>query len=282
MNILVVRNFIFLIVIAAFFMAFILLIDGMFIANAEGALVSDIRYTSVGDDLISTSDIVAYADKQTNDFSLAAKIPAYYYENALNVCVPVAAGNIVAYFDRYNTELIADYTPGSGIGNIYFYKSASGTEINNMFAQLCQDMGTNVAGAGNTVTEFKSGLEKYCTRAGYNAGYVKCTDGNDFDYDKVKSYLQANKYPVIIFVQSFSICSIGESGGSDSYNILSGRSNHVMSVFGYVEITYEIKDGSIKHVNFLQVATGLKDMPEAYLIADDSLHVTDAYAIHIE
>lgn len=55
-----------------------------------------------------------------------------------------------------------------------------------------------------------------------------------------------------------------------------------MSVFGYVERTYEIKDGSIKHVNFLQVATGLKDMPEAYLIVDDSLHVTDAYAIHIE
>ena len=227
------------------------------------------------------SRVVNFESKQVSVFSLARTIPTYYYEVTPNACVPIAAGNIVAYFDRYCAQLIPNYTPGSGFGLRYNYNPEQGAEIDAMMAQLCVDMGTNVEGNGNTVSEFKSGLSTYCARAGYSRSYESCMSGNSPDYNKAKQSIQTDRNPVILFVQKLEISTVNGSGNSDAYDTLYGSLNHAMSAFGYYEVTYSLPGGGSETGRFLQVATGIEKKREAYLNIDNNLQMTDAYTVNI-
>lgn len=66
------------------------------------------RYESMIDEFVKSNKIVHYINKSETKFNLAERIPNYTYSNISNACVPIAAGNIVAYFDRYCTNLIAN------------------------------------------------------------------------------------------------------------------------------------------------------------------------------
>ena len=260
---------------------FISLTSGAVLSKAELLQACEIRYCAIGDELSSGGRVVNYESKQVSEFSLARTIPTYYYEVTSNACVPIAAGNIVAYFDRYCAQLIPNYTPGRGLGLRYDYIDVQGAEINAMMAQLCVDMGTNVEGNGNTVAEFKSGLNTYCARAGYSLSYESCMSGNSLDYNKAKQSIQTDRNPVILFVQKLEISTINESGNSDTYDTLYGPSNHAMSAFGYYEVTYSLSGGGSETGRFLQVATGIAKKREAYLNIDNNLQMTDAYTVNI-
>ena len=260
---------------------FISLTSGAVLSKAELLQACEIRYCAIGDELSSGGRVVNYESKQVSEFSLARTITTYYYEVTPNACAPIAAGNIVAYFDRYCIQLIPDYTPGRGLGLRYDYIDVQGAEINAMMAQLCVDMGTNVEGNGNTVAEFKGGLNTYCARAGYSLSYESCMSGNSPDYNKAKQSIQTDRNPVILFVQKLEISTINESGNSDTYDTLYGPSNHAMSAFGYYEVTYSLSGGGSETGRFLQVATGIAKKREAYLNIDNNLQMTDAYTVNI-
>ena len=98
---------------------FISLTSGAVLSKAELLQACEIRYCAIGDGLLSGGRVVNYESKQVSEFSLARKIPAYCYEVTPNACAPIAAGNIVAYFDRYCAQLIPNYTPGRGLGLRY-------------------------------------------------------------------------------------------------------------------------------------------------------------------
>lgn len=172
---------------------FISLTSGAVLSKAELLQACEIRYCAIGDELLSGGRVVNYESKQVSEFSLARKIPAYCYEVTPDACAPIAAGNIVAYFDRYCAQLIPDYTPGSGFGSRYIYKPEQGAEIDAMMARLCIDMGTSPAGGGNTEEECLSGLSAYCTRAGYEVSYETCMNGGTLDYNRQSRVCQRIK-----------------------------------------------------------------------------------------
>ena len=260
---------------------FISLTSGAVLSKAELLQACEIRYCAIGDELLSGGRVVNYESKQVSEFSLARTIPAYSYEVTPNACAPIAAGNIVAYFDRYCAQLIPNYTPGRGLGLRYDYKTEQGTEINALIAQLCVDMGTNVEGNGNTEEECLSGLSLYCTRAGYEVSYESCMNGGALDYSKAKQSLQTDKKPLLLFVTKVALSDIREEGDSDIYTTLYGPTNHVMSAFGYYEVTYSLSGGGSETGRFLQVGTGIEDMRIAYLNMDNNLQMTDAYTVNI-
>ena len=260
---------------------FISLTSGAVLSKAELLQACEIRYCAIGDGLLSGGRVVNYESKQVSEFSLARKIPAYCYEVTPDACAPIAAGNIVAYFDRYCAQLIPNYTPGSGFGSRYDYKPEQGAEIDALMAQLCIDMGTSPAGGGNTEEECLSGLSAYCTRAGYEVSYESCMNGGTLDYNKAKQSLSEDKEPLLLFVTKVELSEIREEGDSDIYTTMYGPTNHIMSAFGYYEVTYSLSGGGSETGRFLQVATGIEDTRIAYLNMDNNLQTVSAYSVNI-
>lgn len=225
----------------------------------------------------TTTSNVTYVSKTWNEYSNAKRIPAYIENNGTNVCAPVAAANIVAYFDRYAPELIPNYTPGNAMGQNYLYKVQSDT-INQLIGTLYQDMGTTNLGA--TSDQFKEGLNSFCTRQGYSVSYENILSEGALNYSSAQSALLSKK-ALALFETKFSISTIADHGGNAEYKTMEGVANHVMAAFGYREITYQFSNGSDSTERYLIVATGMKDMVNAYLNVDKYLSLNEAYAINI-
>lgn len=237
------------------------------------------RYSAIGDSLTSGSNTVFYVTKSENESSLAHSIPEYYYETRSNACVPISAANVIAYYDRFYTDLIENYTPGNGLGNFYRYRDHNQT-IEALIAELYIDMQTNQTGIGTTIPQFKSGIAQYCTRKGYDVVLTSAMAGNSFDYDEAKQQIDAKK-PLILFVSEMEIADIDTGMSQDTYSLLYGTISHSLSVFGYREIEYNMADGSVLQSNFMLVSTGIKRCPKAYLNVNNRLQIDDAYIVSI-
>lgn len=225
----------------------------------------------------TTTSNVVYVSKTWNEYINAKRIPAYIENNCTNACAPVAAANIVAYFDRYASELIPNYAPGNAMGQNYLYKAQSDT-INQLIGTLYQDMGTTELGA--TSDQFIEGLNSYCARWGYSVSYENILSGGALNYLSAKSALLSKK-ALVLFETKFSISTIADHDGNAEYKTMTGVANHVMAAFGYREITYQYANGSDSTERYLVVATGIKDMVNAYLNVDKYLALNEAYAINI-
>lgn len=237
------------------------------------------RYSAIGDNLLQENTTVNYVNKSESSYSVANRIPSYTYNKKNSACVPTAAGNIIAFYDRYKPNLIANYNPGNSIGTIYMYKTGNAT-IEGVIDTLYSDMNTDPS-RGNTVDEFKTGFEIYCERRGYDVNYITCITGTTFNYAKAKNAIENDNMPVIMFVQSLKISDITRGEGNDNYFSLYGDIDHALSAFGYKEITYTQNDGSQRVVKFLHVASGIQRLPDAYLNIDNNLQIDDAYIIEI-
>lgn len=237
------------------------------------------RYCGIGDSLENKSYTINYKNKEVNQYSMATTIPSYYYENIPNACAPISAANVIAFYDRYKTNLIKDYTPGKGLGSLYKYNSQN-ENIDKLINQLCIDMGTNSTGTGNTIDEFKEGMKIYCERQGYSVSFASYMSGNNFNYNSALEKLK-NNIPIIMFLRKVELSIITENSNSDSYSCRYGDINHTLSVFGYKEIDYTLQDNTQRKEDFLLVASGIKNIPRAYLNMNNNLIVDDAYAISI-
>lgn len=263
--------------------------DNVFISlsSQEEVLYDDMKtlypnfYQAGGDNLSNLQETIFYDEKHEESYNLALTIPAFSYSSLENACVPIAGGNIIVYFDRYCPNLITNYTPGFGIGTIYKYYTANNAYVATMIRQLSIDMGTNESGEGNSVSEFKSGMEKYCERSGYSFQTISCMNGNNLDYNKAKSALQDDGLPIIMFLQRLQLSSIEEMTNADKYESRFGDISHALSAFGYREITYRIDSDVVRTERFLHVASGISSFQDVYLNVENNLMVDDAYIIQI-
>lgn len=230
--------------------------------------------------LVESSYSISFVSKDEDEYKQAYTTPSYYNRTGLtNTCACVAGANLISYFDRYQTNLIADYTPGSAIGSIYRYKT-SNTTIDGLVSQLYTDMGTNSTGVGTTVPEFVSGMQTYCSRAGYSIDFTNCKAGNVINYSLAKSNILAGK-PVVIFVSNFEIATLYEETNKDVYLTYSGQAYHTFVAFGYRDVTYTYSDNTTSQSNFLYVSTSFSDMLRAYLNVNNNLTTDTAYVVNI-
>lgn len=257
--------------------------SGELLSEVEVQYYNEIAYASSAGSIVEEQETIYYASKNTiANFSLANKIPSCCAETNLgsNICVPVAGANIIQYYDRYNNNLIPNYTPGRGAGNIYVYNTISDT-LRNVITQLYSDMGTNSTVAGTTINQFKSGLNTYCSRQGYSVSYVSCMNGGAMDYALVKSNI-GNQKPVIIFVsKSIYTVDISNNSGYDVVKNSTYTANHSLVAFGYKEIKYTFSDGSSRTINMLQVATGVAGLDNGYLNLNKNNIINDVMAVII-
>ena len=239
-------------------------------ADESVAAISDTAYCGGEAEVVSTGYKVYYSYRTNlddNSYLLCAQHPDYIGVSGFtNICVAIAAGNIIGYWDRYNPNLISDFEPGELWNGLYFYNS-SNIKVDDSIRQLALDMN---AGNGTTVAECKSGMTKYCNRAGYSITYTDLMSGNiftgkSFNYSSAKNKLQSGE-PVMIFSEGFSAYEISpnEEEGYDTYIGITCEGNHAMAGFGYLDIVYTMSDGSTNNANFIRVATGQSLRREGY------------------
>lgn len=233
------------------------------------------------DDLVISSEIITFSNRTETSNNIVSIYPICYDIDGLNnACVPIAASSLIVFYDRYKSDLIPNYIPGMSMGANYIYK-AHNEDIESVIRQLYADMGTNTTSSGTTVPQFKSGMNKYCNRAGYSFSYTSCMSSNSFNFELAKQKLEQG-IPIILFVNKFSVASLTCQTNSESIEYVSGNLLHSMGGFGYKEITYNLTDGSTRVDKYIAVCGGVNACKKGYYNINRNTTVNDAYAIVIE
>ncbi len=221
---------------------------------------------------------VNYSNYSEYNKSLSPIAPGYVPADV--TCVPKAAVNLLGYYDRFYASLIPNFTPGAEVGNYYIYNN-DGDEVKQAAIQVAKDMGMSAPSTdGATVSEFKTGMTKYCNRKSLSITYTSSMKSSNFNYDTAKSQILSGK-PLIIFCSEFNISFITIGNGQDTITLYTSKDAHAMAVFGFTEITYTFSDGSTKVDKYLRVATGVPSMPKGLVYMGSDLKVDNAYAVNI-
>lgn len=234
---------------------------------------------SAGEGFTYSTTSISYTYRSVNAYNMAAKVPSYWLTSLTNSCAPAAGCNIVAYYDRYKTNLITGYTPGTALGASYIYKTNNAT-TNSVGSQLYTDMGTNSIVDGTTETQFLNGMTAYCSRQGYTFGYTSCMSGSSINYQSAKQMIDSGK-PIALFLDVYNITTIAESTNLDTYSIMVGQLNHMMVGFGYKAIDYTLSNGSHRYESFLAVSTGIESTKSGFFNVNSNATVNAAYGVTI-
>lgn len=226
----------------------------------------------------TVTETINYTYKSESTHTMCARHPGCTNAQAGDyVCVPVAGANIIQYYDRFCSNLIANYTPGYLFGDYRYYEFSD--QLNSVVLQLASDMGTT-ASAGTTIEQFQSGMNLYCTRAGYEISITSCMNGSALDYDLAKQYITGNK-PIVMFFRKFSFATISEGTNKNTMEIWLCSGAHTMVGFGYKEITYTLTSGQTRVDKLIAVATGMSQCIRGYCNIDYYGTLVDAYSVYI-
>lgn len=232
-----------------------------------------------GGGITGSSETVGYITKTENQYAQSKRHPGgSQVPNISNACVAIAAGNIVQYWDRYQENMIYNYTPGSAIGSFYLYKESPDI-FDAVATELYYDMQTNSIQPGTSIPQCKSGFTAYCARRNYSLSFGSCMTGGTFNFSLAKQRLEAN-LPLILFVEAYTAADIFTSENKDSIDYIAGSGNHAMAAFGYKEITYTMSGGT-RQDNYLMVATGIVNKRRGYYNVNFNTTIDDAYSINI-
>lgn len=250
------------------------------LSEAQINAIKDIAYCSVDYTITYTNETINYTSKTENSQDIVFRHPACVPVDAYsNECAPVAGANIVQFFDRYKTNLIANYTPGSALGQSYLYKEF-GTELESVVGQLYSDMGTNSINQGTTINQFKSGLSTYCARKGYSTTYSSCMSNGSLNYNLLKENIN-DGLPIVLFLDGFTVSDHTDNGNSESISYNNYAAAHVMVGFGYREVTYTLSNGNTRTDKYVRVASGLKERKRGYYNINRNTTIDDAFIVEI-
>lgn len=241
------------------------ILPGIVIDEFEGK-----AYYYISGTLTPTTSTISYVSKSESSSHLALTHPGITASVATYPsCGPIAAANIVQYWDRYYGNIIEDYTPGTLVGSSYVYDN--GQTLGGLVDQLYSDMYSPTDSAIDT-TKFRVGLQKYCMRKGMVPQYTECSD-----YASVKSAF-AQGYPVAIFLDTFSFATISAGDTQATLTQYGAQASHIMAGFGYREITYTFTNGT-RTDRYIAVATGRNECPRAYLNYDQGNQIDIIYSV---
>lgn len=230
--------------------------------------------------LASSLVTIEFASKDKHEYLMSLQPPTYSSSPYISACACIAGANIIGFYDRYYENLIPDYEPGymfMGAAYLYYIQTAPVTEV---VKQLYVDMGTT--DKGTTESQFKSGMTKYCNRAGYGISYTSMMSGSSINYSKVIQYIEEYNQPVALFLSGYNVGSVSESDTQDTYGYYYSEGNHVMVGFGYRYVTYMYSNSKTETFNFIYVSSGDHNSSYGYYnIKYNSTTINSALAINI-
>lgn len=238
------------------------------IRYADAPIVSTVASTQI---YYTSRDIVEERDT-------AGGAPIYdYTEGFTNACGPLAGTAIVAFYDKYYSNLIPgwdSYYPATGK-----YRPQVSTYTSPVLSELYTLMQTNVKGDGVSESEFKTGLQTYITNRGYSANYTSAKSGGSLNYNACKAAIDSNKI-IVLFTTPGVVYDLGEFSDHDTLTESSFTGNHIMYAYGYLQIKYYNSSGLFRTETFLKVSTGRSTISIAYFKVDSS-NLEAAYVVNV-
>lgn len=191
----------------------------------------------------------------TGPVTTYGECPFYYPVSGLtNACGAVAGTEIVAFYDRYFTDLIPNWTPYYSASPRY--KMQDTTYVPAVMKEMYSLMRTNVDDVGVSETDFLNGLTKYFNNKGRKISYQSVMSGGTLDYAKCKAAVSNNK-PIVLFTTPTSVYTVSSVDKRDTISTINISGAHIMVIYGYCEVKYYNASGSlIRYDEYLNVAMG--------------------------
>lgn len=219
---------------------------------------------------------IPYNTREYSEFDLAIFCPTYTFAPTAGSCAPIAAANIVGFYDRYDENLIPNHKSGDLIGSWYSY-AIEDSAVVSVIRELHTLMGTTTS--GTTEDEFLDGLESFCESKGRKMETYSCMSGKSFSFSKAQTYIDSNM-PIALFLSGYNVGYMSEADHADAYSYYKSDANHVMVGFGYATYLYHTSDGTLTK-NYFNVSSGIAGKSTGIYDISLDTHINDALAIHI-
>ena len=241
---------------------------------------SDYSCTNVVEEITYASCV------ETNDF-LSGSFPANFKNDydITNACTPVAASNIVNFYDRWYDNLIENCIAGAMLntGIYYYFPMAYQTATKDqLIRDLYNLMGTNTEHAGTSKAQYNNGFTTYVQNQGYNISYTNCETNGTFNFETYKNMITQGK-PVALFLIGYNLTEIGTN--EDENLVVFSKNeyvtNHVVVGYGYRHYKfYDENNNLISEKIALAVSCGL-EIGNCYYILNNNGTLEDAEAVYI-
>lgn len=220
---------------------------------------------------------IVYDSREYNEYDLAIFCPTYTFAPTVGSCAPIAAANIIGFYDRYDENLIPNHKSGTLVGSWYSY-ALEDDAVESVIRELHSLMGTT-ATTGTTENQFLDGLKSFCKSKGKNMETFSCMSGSSFSFSKAQSYIDSNM-PIALFLSGYNVGFRSSRDHEDSFSFLKSDANHVMVGFGYSTFIYQTSDGTLTK-NYFKVASGISGSSSGIYDISLDTHINDALAIRI-
>ena len=247
-------------------------------APAAQAEEAELRYYD--GQLISTiaSESIYYTSRDLTFKETPGGCPTFYPDALADSCGAVAGAEVVAFYDKYYTDLIPDWTSYyTSTGN---YRIQDADHIIPMMEDLYYLMNTNVGGAGVTEEDFRTGLKTYVKNHNHRCSYTSVKSGSTLNYDSCVNAID-NKKVIVLFTTAGNVYDISQYSGYDTIAPYTINGNHIMIAYGYVQLKYYNGSSLIRTETFLQVATGFA-IPSIRYYKINSTNLVSAYVVNME
>ncbi len=251
---------------------------GIVLDSSDNVLNENAFYAS---DYVFTqsSETVYYTNRVKNEYGIAKRYPGYLPIDITNGCVAAAGGNIIGFYTRFFPELMPGFTPGTAMGDFYFYKELPQESV-ALIQTLYDYMETNIYGDGTNINNFKNGMIRFCNEKNRNISFYSCMQGGRLNFDKAKQNFALGQ-PSVLFVDTFTVCTLLDGKTNEKIDYLIAKACHAMAGFGYSEITYTLSNGSTRNDKYIMVATGLPLKHKAYFNINYNTNIDEYYSIDI-
>jgi len=233
----------------------------------------DYNYTGFGTRATSHIEEITYDKYQITDVHLHLMFPEFQSAYGSNACAPTAASMVVTYHDVKHKNLLPDYEPGFEYEGTYKFRQTE--TVNDMMKELYELMGTNSIEPGTSVSQFKTGMNKYYKEHGYNLQALKFA--TPFSIDTAKHYLGMQE-PIVLFLNSYDYYpAFGVSIGDTKMRMVGYKKTayHVAVAWGYQEFQFFKGDEVFRTDKYLIVSFG--DGTSGYLNINDLSGIDEAY-----
>ena len=243
--------------------------------NGEGGQVSA-SYTVECDYFVKTEEYVLDS------------APSYGTTEFTNGCAAVAGANIIAYYDRWYTNLIPNFTPGmmntlSNGTQVFRYFPDMGTQATStLMTTLYQLMGSSATN-GTTANQFRNGMQSYVSGKGLSISYESCYQSATMvNLSKIRQAVQSSKV-CLVMCSAYNFV-YGISGTTTGATIAKTNSNrgHMMLVYGYTVVTYYNDDVAFRSDTFLYASSGYQGGEQGYMQLNEYSTIEEAYVVTIQ
>lgn len=202
---------------------------------------------------------------------------------ATNCCSSTAGTNVVAFYDRYYTNLIPNFEPGMAYNGVYrYFPNIESEKIPALHTTLYNYMNVNVNYPGASEDDFKSGLKRYVNEQGYNISYKSAhQNAKTVNLTKIRQMVNNHQVAVLCLSGYNFVFGFGIENNSRTVYQETVDAGHMMMVFGYFTVDYYKNNQLFLTETYLEASRCNSLADKGYIKLNDYGNIDDAFVVEI-